>query len=78
MIVKKMQNGSYEVVDGQQRLTTIYIFMKIAQQEIRSAVPPFELSYQTREESARFCRNCRTIHGMNVPILIFIIWDRLT
>ena len=41
LIVKRKEDGSYEVVDGQQRLTTIYIFMKIASQEIRSATPPF-------------------------------------
>lgn len=54
LIVREKKDGAYEVVDGQQRLTTIHIFMKIAQQEIRSAVPPFELSYETREESTGF------------------------
>lgn len=57
LIVKRRDDGSFEVVDGQQRLTTIYIFMKIAAQEIRSAVPPFELSYETRENSTSFLKN---------------------
>lgn len=57
LIVKKREDGSFEVVDGQQRLTTIYIFMKIAAQEIRSAVPPFELNYETRENSGFFLKS---------------------
>jgi hypothetical protein len=57
LIVKKREDGSFEVVDGQQRLTTIYIFMKIAEQEIRSAVPPFELNYETRENSGLFLKS---------------------
>ena len=57
LIVKKREDGSFEVVDGQQRLTTIYIFMKIASEEIRSAVPPFELIYETRENSGSFLKN---------------------
>lgn len=56
LIVKKKEDGTYEVVDGQQRLTTIYIFMKIAEQEIRSATPPFEINYETREYSSPFLK----------------------
>ena len=57
LIVKRREDGSFEVVDGQQRLTTLYIFMKIVEQEIRSAVPLFELTYQTRRESENFLKN---------------------
>ena len=32
LIVKGRNDGSFEVVDGQQRLRTMYIFMKIASQ----------------------------------------------
>lgn len=56
LIVKKRSDASFEVVDGQQRLTTIYIFMKIASQEIRSAIPPFELDYETRAKSSSFLK----------------------
>lgn len=56
LIVKACGDGTYEVVDGQQRLTTIYIIMKIAEQEIRSARPPFEITYKTREKSADFLK----------------------
>src|SRR5699024_8389600 len=54
LIVKKRIDGKYEVVDGQQRLTTIFIFMKIAEQEIRSAKPPYTLEFQTRDSSSDF------------------------
>lgn len=57
LMVKLRDDGSYEVVDGQQRLTTVYIFMKIAEQEIRSAVPPFEIEYETRSNSAQFLKS---------------------
>ncbi len=57
LAVKNLEDGSFEVVDGQQRLTTIYIFMKIASQEIRSATPPFELEYETRSDSAVFLKS---------------------
>ena len=57
LIVKYREDGSYEVVDGQQRLTTVYIFMKIAEQEIRSATPPFEIEYETRGSTADFLKS---------------------
>ena len=34
LIVKACEDGTYEVVDGQQRLTTIYIIMKITRMPI--------------------------------------------
>ncbi|MBK5244642.1 MAG: DUF262 domain-containing protein [Eubacteriaceae bacterium] len=56
LIIKRHENEVLEVVDGQQRLTSIYIFMKIASQEIRSATPPFELKYETRVDSENFLK----------------------
>ena len=54
LVIKPLDNGMYEVVDGQQRLTTIYIFIKLAADEMRSAIPPFTLEYETREDSGNF------------------------
>ena len=54
LVVKPLNDGRYEVVDGQQRLTTIFIFIKLAADEMRSATPPFSLKYQTRENDEVF------------------------
>jgi len=54
LIVKPRDDGTLEVVDGQQRLTTIYIFMQIRSQEVNPAPPPFEMEYETRPGSKRF------------------------
>ncbi|NIZ47727.1 DUF262 domain-containing HNH endonuclease family protein (plasmid) [Entomospira nematocerorum] len=58
LIVKKQDNG-YEVVDGQQRLTTMAIFMQIVKDMRPLCKSPFTLTYETREESGDFLKNIK-------------------
>ena len=48
-LVVKVSNGRIEVIDGQQRLTTIYLILKVLERE-----PGFTLEYETREKSQEF------------------------
>ncbi len=54
LITKRCEDGKYEVVDGQQRLTTIYIFMKLLQEIMPKSLPLFTIEYETRKDSAAF------------------------
>ena len=58
-IVVRNLGDRFELIDGQQRLTTIYliyIFMNKASNGFMNE-PKFSLSYETREESATFLKN---------------------
>ena len=48
-LVVKVRDGRIEVIDGQQRLTTIYLILKVLEKE-----PGFTLEYKTREKSQEF------------------------
>lgn len=58
LIVKKDdQTGKFEVVDGQQRLTTIFIIYLYLKQFSNYLTFPFEIEYETREDSKDFLEN---------------------
>lgn len=54
-IVLKKRGDIYEVIDGQQRLTTIYIIYKFIYQKFDN--PKYSISYETREKSKDFLKN---------------------
>ncbi|MFT5716910.1 MAG: hypothetical protein ACI9T7_001093 [Oleiphilaceae bacterium] len=57
-IVVKQHNGDWELVDGQQRLTTIYIILTYLKDILTLlGKSRYELSYETREESAEFLQD---------------------
>lgn len=56
-IVVKKQNNKYELIDGQQRLTTLYLIFKymcVASGGFLFSAPQFSLEYETRNKSAEF------------------------
>ncbi len=52
IVVKAMDDGRWELVDGQQRLTTLFLVLQYIQREVLpSAQPAFSMEYETREGS---------------------------
>lgn len=57
IVVKKLVDGRYELIDGQQRLTTLYlIFLYMQKEGFKKSAPPFSIAYATRPQSAEFLR----------------------
>lgn len=63
LVVKRLGENEYEVVDGQQRLTTIFIIIKFAEDEMKSAKCPYILEYKTRKGSKSYLE-CLTISSV--------------
>ena len=62
IVVKHIQDNLYEVIDGQQRLTTIYLILHYLNQDYveHRRDKLFEINYQTRNTTAEFLKNLGT------------------
>ena len=60
VVIRKKETGEYEVIDGQQRLTTIFMILKYLSDVCAILYPKFQiysLIYETRPDSAGFIEN---------------------
>ena len=55
-IIIKVDNDKKELIDGQQRCTTIYLILQYLGQDL------FDISYQTRKQSAEFLNEIATLN----------------
>lgn len=56
IVVNKLEDGRFEVLDGQQRLTTIFILLTRLK-KVNNEIDLFQLEYETRPDSATFLKN---------------------
>jgi uncharacterized protein with ParB-like and HNH nuclease domain len=73
IVVKKKDNGQYEVIDGQQRLTTIYLILKFLSSRFRDPKKLFNLNYETRENSSSFLINLQQDDSDNSNVDFYYI-----
>jgi len=57
VVVKRMADDRWELVDGQQRLTTLLLILRYVQTYLPVAELSYSLTYETRPDSARFLLN---------------------
>ncbi|MGB1315215.1 MAG: DUF262 domain-containing protein [Chitinophagales bacterium] len=57
IVVKKMEENKYELIDGQQRLTTLYLIFKYMKTNLPNIELKFFMDYQTRTKSTNFLEN---------------------
>lgn len=59
IVVKALDNEKmiYELVDGQQRLTTLYILLSYLNDTMRMGECPYSIEYETRQGSKEYLRN---------------------
>ena len=63
IVVKQKHENLYEVIDGQQRLTTIYLILSYLNLfRSKGKLNLFDLSYETRIESSSFLKNIDNIN----------------
>nr|WP_249207418.1 DUF262 domain-containing protein [Chitinophaga hostae] len=71
IVVKQLPDGRYEVLDGQQRLTTIFTLLSRLK-ESNSEIDMFSLTYETRPDSEEFLRNLSPIINDKNPDYYYI------
>ena len=58
LVVKNKNKNDWEVIDGQQRLTTIYIILAYLRNNLKNenGIPLYKLEYETRQDSENFLK----------------------
>lgn len=56
IVVKRMTDGRWELVDGQQRLTTLFLILQDIRRSLPLAKVRFELEYETRAGSQEYLK----------------------
>ena len=87
VVVRKIAENRYEVIDGQQRLTTLNLLLQYFGDGIKYNYPSFRLygiEYETRPESREFLANIKSpkvsadvyidFHFMNEAYLTIVSW----
>ena len=54
VVVKRLEDGQWELVDGQQRLTTLYLVLHYIKRHMPTAELRYTLTYETRPGSASY------------------------
>lgn len=71
VVVKRKEDGSFELVDGQQRLTTLFlVYSHMHARNPDIEIPDFRIRYDTRGQSEEFLSSlssCVDPHGFNRP-----------
>lgn len=65
IVIKKTKEEDFDwdVIDGQQRLTTIYILLKYFEQQTKTK--PYKIGYETRKNSQEFLKNIDNVPNEN-------------
>ena len=63
VVVKRMDDGRWELIDGQQRLTTLFLILRYVQEHLPSAKLSYSLEYQTRLGSAAYLQGPNEKHS---------------
>lgn len=71
IVVKELPDSKYEVLDGQQRLTTLFILLSYLRQS-DDEINLFSLQYETRTNSETFLKNLTTEINNDNPDYFYI------
>ena len=62
IVVKKLGNGKYELIDGQQRLTTLFLILSYIKTYRPRLTVKYTIDYEIRENSKQFLSNLNFDH----------------
>ncbi|WP_040252371.1 DUF262 domain-containing protein [Psychroserpens mesophilus] len=70
IVIKELSENCFELLDGQQRSTTLFIILSILQQEniLKTDVSRFTISYKTRTASETFLKDIHNLHSVTEQV----------